>query len=63
VTTLVPLIPNSPGNAYRGIGEVVMRNLEVFVPVLKKLEPMDRLLIIQYVQEANQYMWEEEEDE
>lgn len=54
-------IPKSPGNAYRGIGEVVYRNLEVFQSALKNLEPMDRELVSQYIQEINRRKREEED--
>ncbi len=51
MSDLSPLIPRGRGNAYRGIGEVVYRNLESLLPSIEKLEPMERMLILQYVQE------------
>jgi hypothetical protein len=54
-------IPKSPGNAYRGIGEVVYRNIEDLWPVIKKLEPMERELISQYATEIQRVKREEED--
>jgi hypothetical protein len=63
VTTLVPLIPKSPGNAYRGIGEVVYRNLESLWPSIEKMDRMDRALVYQYVEEILEIRYREEEEE
>jgi hypothetical protein len=63
VTTLVPLIPKSPGNAYRGIGEIVSRNLEILWPAIEKLGVLDRAIIEQYVREIYQVMEDEDDND